>query len=298
MFKTSNFKSFLVAFTVVLCTVVACDDFDPATGLNGTQADVRTMLQTGDVTQRATISSDNFKFISNRGVKVSTPPNSFVSASTGDVVTGMIDFEMTELFTKSEILRYGIPTQTDDAILESDGEFLFAASQNGEGLRLASGSSLTVTVPNSEPNPDMQLFTAAEGTWWPLDSSLGVNASSDSSVVVGYDFELSRLSWVNIDYFTKFDRPLTDIDICVPDGYEVGTYVLWIVFQDIDVVLSTDGRNLPIGEDISVVCIAAEDDSTFRIDIEEVTIEEGLKVNLEPKRESAEKIIELLKELD
>lgn len=297
MFEKSNLTSSLVAFTFLLLLIYSCDDSDSSLVLNGTKADIEAMLRSEDITQRATIDSDNFRFVSNKGVEVTASPNSFISAKDGSPVTGMIDFEMTELFSKSEILRYGIPTQTADAILESDGEFLFEASQNDEALRMASDFALNVSVPNGDPNPDMETFWEAEGLWWPLSTSLTTSVA-DSSGFSGYTFGTNRLSWINIDYFLKFDLELTDVEVCLPEEYENEGYILWFVFRDRDVVLSGVGQNLPIGEVVSIVCIAAENEESFLIDIEEVTIEDNLKVNLEPKRASIERIIELLKELD
>ncbi len=295
MFQTSIF-TFL---SVLLLLLFSCnDDFDPTTELNGTRSDIISMLQSEDIIQRASIDSDNFTFESNKGAIVTAEASSFVFKDSGTLATGMIDFEVTELYTKSEIMQYGIATQTANSILESDGEFLFSASQNGQSLRLANGKALDLTVPNPNPNPGMELFTLGEGVWWPLGDAPNIITTNEIDSFSGYECFVERLDWVNIDYFTKFDLELTDISICLPEGYEDDKISLWIVFRDIDVVLNSSGENLPIGEVVSIVCIAAEDEDTFRIDIQEVTIEEGLKVNLDPKEESAENIKKLLKELD
>jgi len=47
-----------------------------------------------------------------------------------------------------------------------------------------------------------------------------------------------------------------------------------------------------------VVCIVTDEDDNVRIDIQVVALEEGLKVNLDPQLESADRNKELLKELD
>jgi len=296
MFKTSKIVLLVVALIPILFFFISCDDDgNSVSDLTGTRADISAMLQSDDIVQRVSLDSDDFRYVSNAGNLISAEPNSFIFRNGGALVTGMIDFELTELFSKSEILRYGIPTQTTDAILESDGEFLFAASQNGEPLRLASGKDLNVIVPNPEPNPQMELFREGEGLWWPLGDSLNViNVDGISA----YDFSFDRLDWVNIDYFTKFDLELTDISICLPGEYEDENIALFIVFRDMDVVLSSSGQNLPVGEVVSIVCLAAVDEDTFRIDIQEVTVEKDLKVNLDPKEESVETIKKLIKELD
>jgi len=294
-----NTSKFLFLFLILGALFSCKDDFDPLTELNGTPADVMAMLQSEDVTQRARIDSDNFTFTSRAGNTFSAEPNSFVFED-GTLVTGMIDFELTELYTKSDILRYGIPTMTfNSEILESDGEFLFVASQDDRELRLASGKRLDMVVRNPEPNPGMQLFQEVEGLWGATD--IPVNTFVVGDTVGGfprYETFSDRLEWVNIDYFTKFDLDLTDISICLPEGYKEDQVAVWIIFKEYDVVLPSGGRNLPIGEEVYVVCIAAENEDTFRLDIQEITVAEDLKVNLEPKRTSEEDIKQRLAELD
>lgn len=299
MFQISRFTLLFVVLLPILFLFSSCNDgFDPTLDLNGSKSDIISMLQSEDIIQRASIDSDNFTFVSRKGTIVKADANSFVFTASGKLATGMIDFEMTELFTKSEILRYGIVTQSFSSILESDGEFFFSASQNGQPLRLASNKSLNLLVPNSNPNSEMSLFSIVEGSWLPEDNILNILVSDIPDGFNGYEFFVNRLDWVNIDYFTKFDLDLTDISICLPDGYLDANITSWIVFRDIDIVLSSSGKSLPIGEVVSIVCIAAVDEDTFRLDIQEVTIEEGLKVNLSPKKESIENIKKLLQKLD
>lgn len=299
MFKICKFTLLLVLLVPFLSTFSSCsDDFDPIRDLNGTRSDIMSMLQSEDIVQRANIDSDNFTFYSKMGTRVTAEPNSFVFTESGALATGMIDFEMTELFTKSEILQYGIVTQSLNSILESDGEFLFSASQNGKPLRLADDKALQIIVPNPNPKPGMELFVVGEGAWLPTENGLTISESNNQNAFSGYEFFINRLEWVNIDYFTKFEQELTDISITLPTGYEDNKISLWIVFRDLDVVLSSGGRNLPIGEVVSIICLVAEDEDTFRIDIQEVTVAEGLTVNLSPKEESEENIKKLLKDLD
>ncbi len=296
----------VLPFLMICLFFMACDDdvnFDASTDLNGTRSDIRSMLSSIDITQRASLETDNFRFVSEAGTIITAAPDAFVFQD-GTPCTGTIDFELTELFTKSQILQYGIQTMTyDGEILESDGEFLFKASQNDQPLRLANGRNLDLLVPNSNPNSSMQLFSAIEGAWGlspdiPVNIIELENPDSINDFFLGYETFSPDLDWVNIDYFTKFDTPLTDVSLCLPADYADQSVMTWVVFKDLDIVLQTDGRFLPIGEDIYVIVIAAEDEDTFRLDIQEVTVEEDLKVNLDPERTSIEDIKERLMELD
>ena len=144
----------------------------------------------------------------------------------------------------------------------------------------------------------MEIFFESENTWWPQGDTLEIINSSNVDGFNGYYFGFDRLGWANIDYFTKFDLDFTDISICLPEGYRDERIAVWIVFKDHDIVLNSYGENLPIGEAIDIICIAAEDEETFRIDIQEATVHVGLKVNLNPQIQSVEQIKALLKELD
>ena len=298
MSNSTIFRSSFFLLTFILFLSSSCSDKDQSVLLSGTKTDILSMLQSEDITQRTSVASNNFIVHTERGTSIRAEPNSFVYEGSGALASGFIDFEVIELFTKSEILQYGIETRSNNSIIESDGEFLFSASQNGQSLRLANNKVLSLIVPNSNPNPGMELFGAGEGAWWPLGDSLNTFVSNGPDSFNAYGFDFDRLDWVNIDYFTKFDLDLTDISICLPEGYEENRIFSWVVFKNIDVVLNSSGESLPIGEVVSIVCIAAENENTFRIDIQEVTVEVGLKVNLNPQVKSVESIKDLLKGLD
>ena len=283
-------------FSLILLLITSCrDNFDPQTELNGSTSDILAMLREDLNTQTASIDSDNFSFISDRGAIVTAEPFSFIFKDDGSLCSGLIDFEFVEIYTKSDILRFGIPTWTlSGEILESDGEFNFAASQNGRDLILADDKSLTLRVPNPEPNTDMQLFEQIEFSWNAVDSLI-----TDE---FGYEAGILNLDWVNIDYFTKFDDELTDVIVELPTGYDRTNTLGFAVFEDLNIVLPLWGdplnAKLPIGEKVTFVAISSEDENTFRFDSSDQTITEDLLVMLDPIRTSIEKIKAFLAALD
>ena len=305
----SNFKIYSLLGIVIttLFFLASCkndDDFDPSSDLNGTTSDIRAMLRSEDITQRATIPSDNFFFVSEAGAVVTAAPNSFVS-SDGTIYNGNIDFEFSEMYTKSAILRYGIQTLTlDEQILESDGEFHIQAFENSNRLTLANDRRLNLRVPNEDPNDLMELFNGVE-LWWAPDPNSELTTIEDSLGFVVYEALLDDMGWVNIDYFTKFDNVLTDVTVELEEGYTARNTNVFAIFKDRDIVLSmynfnTENFNtmLPVGESVYFVAIAAAEDDSFRYAEKREDIETGLIVNLDPRQKSIDDLKDCLEDLD
>jgi len=283
------------------------DDFDPTTGLKGTVNDIEKMLRTDDIVQRVSIPVDNFDFKSIHNTTLWAPPNSFIFEDNGAQCIGKIDLEFTELFTKSEILRYGIPTITlDNKIIESDGEFLLSVSQGNRKVKLAPQKKIALSVSNDNPNNQMELFSAIENSWRPVGDELGtinvVNTSNDFFVNVGYGLELNSFRWVNIDYFTKFDRPLTKTSVVLPKGYDNNNTLIFAVFVDLNIVIPIFGNGysamLPIDQKVNFVAISAESNNEFRFDIKKVIIKDNLTLSMNPTKSSESQIKKALKSLD
>ena len=314
----SNYKNFIMqikaiftALYFLILTILipfSCtDNFDPATGLNGTVNNIEKMLKSDDIIQRVSLPVTDFNLNTRNSTRIWALPNSFVFEDNGTLCTGNIDFEITELFTKSEILRYGIPTITlDNKIIESDGEFLFSASQGNRKVKLAPQKKIILSVSNDTPNNKMELFTAIENTWRTAGDELNpiniVNVPNDVFNNIGYGLELNSFRWVNIDYFTKFEKPLTATTIVLPTGYNNNNTKLFAVFADLNIVMPIYGNNytvmLPVDQKVNFVVISAESNDEFRFEIKKEIIKDKLKVSMNPKRTSESQIKKALKSLD
>ena len=96
----TKFQIFLVA--ALLFLLISCSDSDQVKVLYGTKEDIMTMLQSDDITQRASINSNSAIFYTEKGGQNTMNTNNlFVFEENGNTVTGMIDFEVLELYTKS-----------------------------------------------------------------------------------------------------------------------------------------------------------------------------------------------------
>lgn len=300
--------NFMYLLILTLLIPFSCTDrFDPTTGLNGTVNDIEKMLKTDDIVQRVSLPVANFEFKTKNNTWINALPNSFIYEDDGKPCTGNIDIEIMELFTKSEILRYGIPTITlDNKIIESDGEFLFSASQGNRKAKLAPQKKIILSVSNDNPNNKMELFTAIENAWRTAGDELNpiniVNAPNDVFNNIGYGLELNSFNWVNIDYFTKFDKPLTAVTIVLPSGYSKNNTKVFAVFVEMNIVIPIFGNSytvmLPVDQKVNFVVISAENDSEFRFEVRKEMIKNNLTVSMNPKRTSESQIKKALKSLD
>jgi len=300
-----NFIYFMIL--TVLIPYSCTDHFDPTTGLNGTVNDVEKMLKADDIVQRVSLPVANFEYKTRNNTWINALPNSFIYEDDGKPCTGNINIEITELFTKSEILRYGIPTITlDNKIIESDGEFLFSVSQGNRKVKLAPQKNIILSVKNENPNNQMELFSAIENAWRPVGDefvpiTIVNNANSDFRNI-GYGLELNSFKWVNIDYFSKFDKPLVTTKIVLPKGYNNNNTKVFAIFADLNIVIPIYGNMysimLPVDQKVNFVVISAENDNEFRFEVKKEMIKNNLTVSMNPKRTSESQIKKALKSLD
>jgi hypothetical protein len=62
----------------------------------------------------------------------------------GSIISGSVEIRIVELFTKGEVLLYGIPTYNREKFLSTGGEFYVSATQNGKPLQLRPGMPVRI----------------------------------------------------------------------------------------------------------------------------------------------------------
>ena len=95
------------------------------------------------------------------GTKVIVPDNVFRKRN-GSPVFGLIQFELTEYYQKSDFVLNDLHTMSGDRIIESGGTVYLKATQNGNELVLKEGEELRIKLPSSAPKSDMQAFFGVE----------------------------------------------------------------------------------------------------------------------------------------
>ena len=209
--------------------------------------------------------------VGQKGTRITIAPNSFVHQN-GQAVSGDVDFELQEIFDVGEMIGSGLTTTSEDKLLVSGGELYLNATQKGNPLKLASGSSLGIQVPSNNPDPQMKLFVGSGSPdssnfdWQAINNP--VQSCNDSiTQFFGYCFDISQLfNYINCDYFQNDPRPLTDVEIKVPATYNDTNTVVFIHVPSINSIAKIyhyqngsfwvdGGYKLPVGLSVNFVAV-------------------------------------------
>jgi len=311
-------KKLLFAFSISIFIVISCsedlpyvNEDVPAT-INGNITELFKDLQPPIETFNAD-SDDEIRLISDSRTVYCFPKEAFETLD-GTPVSGNVDIEITEMYTKSSIIMYGIHTESNGQILESDGEFNIEASKDGQALQLRDGLRFKIQKQDDDPDPRMLLFEGSEdGTTWDLASpdSTGVQRSEwfiDSTAIgFGYECFPEGLGYVNIDYFTKFDTENTRVEVTLPAGYSNMNSAVIAVFKDYRVVVNLQGDPdgqvfyndaFPQEELVEFIVISNVAEDVYHFDSKELTIVADLKLSLDPQLKPLQEIKDYLQSLD
>lgn len=226
---------------------------------------------TNNKVQTFTIDAENGGSITgNEGTAINFSANSFEDQS-GAIVSGDIDLEVIEIFSKAEMITMNKPTMANHpsgglAPLISGGQFKITASQNGEELDLREGFNYYVNAPAPDGvDPNMEVFYGED------ESDTVVWNQADSSLVFGQGNEymayFDSLNWVNLDYFMNQQGQQTTVQVEVPQGFNSQNCALFISFDGLNslatlnngtdnVFTSGSYYTLPVGIDVHFVALS------------------------------------------
>jgi hypothetical protein len=185
------------------------------------------------------------------GTVVKIAPNSFVDKN-GEVVKGDVEFEMKEMYSKSDMILSNAHTVCNDQVLKSGGEVFIGASRNGEPLILAHDKPMSVGFPTISKEP-MQLFNGEPNNSsvnWNLSSPTEVTPIADpnSSTGYSYNFTSSNMNWLNCDAFTNRRsnsfgplNPTTKVNVRLPNRYDSTNTAVFLVYKGQNSVTKFDG---------------------------------------------------------
>lgn len=203
------------------------------------------------------------------GTKLTFYANSFVDAQ-GNVVTGQVDFELQEIYSKADMIwSERMTVASNGQLLESGGEFLLSASSGGQEVFLNQDYFMEVPISSATSSPwQMELFTSTEmdSTWTPADSTwVGVDTATNN-----YQFNFDSLTWINCDYFIGTANSTTGFSVApsISAGVNLTDVEAYVVFNNINSVASfyynaatnsfTCPYALPIGESVTVVIVGMD----------------------------------------
>jgi len=195
----------------------------------------------------------------------------------------LITLVIIRAYKKDQMVRNLISTNSENSVLESAGMMHVAAFCDGKPLTLAPGKNYTIQIPVKDAslvNPNMEMFYGEETkygiNWVEADQNPSiadnvfvteweVRDSSGGGAVVGIECFPERLSWVNCDYFLKFenmDKTEPCLEIEVTGSNDKIVLNPFIVFHDLNVVIAPCCQSsnnkvcfnaIPIGENVTYV---------------------------------------------
>lgn len=220
--------------------------------------------------QRFSISPNTTQTVTGaNGTKLTFYANSFVDAQ-GNVVTGQVDFELQEIYSKGDMIwSERMTVASNGQLLESGGEFFLSASSGGQEVFLNQDYFMEVPISNATSSPwQMELFTSTEmdSTWTPADSTwVGIDTSTNN-----YQFNFDSLTWINCDYFIGTANTTTGFSVAprIASGVNLTDVRAYVVFNNINSVASfyydaatnsfACSYPLPIGESVTVVIVGMD----------------------------------------
>lgn len=96
--------------------------------------------------------------ISPQGLVVIVPPGSFVTDKEE------VMFQMKELYDRSDMLKYNMPTITKNGPLETAGSFSINATSSGRAVRVQPNTSFEVLLPTTRRDKEMGVYSGSGGT--------------------------------------------------------------------------------------------------------------------------------------
>ncbi len=241
------------------------------------------------------------------GMTVTVPANAFTDKD-GNAVTGDIDFDIIEIYEKSDMIFSEKPTISNGNVLISGGEFSFTATKDGEELQLKDNTTINVNSPTSSMDPSMSLFIGGEDpatgefNWEQLFGNNQLDSANSQAAI--YVFDIDTLGWINVDKF--YGGSTTSITVNLEEGFTIDQAHTFVVFDNLQSVIGLYGAgsatsytpsNMPLSEDITVLCVAAKDGRLYVAE-ESLTITTNATVDLSFSEMTEEQLETLIESMD
>lgn len=249
-----------------------------------------------------------FTITGNKGTRVQFPANAFVDGS-GNIVSGHVQVTLKEVLSKKDVLLSGVWTESNGQLLESGGELLVQAKQDGQELNInpaLGDKGIQVEVPKVMNDQDMGLFVqgrrdqgqqggGASGggqepqnpnTWIPAPYYPFGNGPNS------YIFTLPGFTWVNCDRFYSDPNPKTTVTVlpAFQDNNQVTDLQVILVFKNISTVITfpynysiqkfeSYHNSLPVGAQAELVVIGKDSDGFIQFGTQSITISANMHID-------------------
>lgn len=137
-----------------------------------------------------------------KGSQFYFPPSSLVHQD-GSPVSGNVQVEIREYMNKADMLFSGVTVTSGNALLESGGMFYIMPRQNGEELKLKSGSTFQIFIPKANAGNEAMDFWNGEPN---LDDSLNkIDWEKQDSVPIKQVRDTVQGQGQRTTYFAQFN---------------------------------------------------------------------------------------------
>ncbi len=280
-----------IGISLLLMALSSCDDSETPAKPTPDAAALQAMTDENieAKTQHFTIDATTGGQIKGtQGTIVEFPASAFLTAANG-VVTGTVDIELIEIYTRSSMLltqkaTIGKKDNGDKDVLISGGEFYVNVTKDGNVLKPE--STYTIIVPTNNtggPDVEMNMFNGVEecendtcNMVWveQKDRKIEIGEFQDvGGVFSAYYAIQSKFGWTNIDKWYNDPRTKTTIFVEVPEGYDNTNCALFIVYDGEPTALGRfdkydDETNrftehyglIPIGLNVHIILVSIIDD--------------------------------------
>jgi hypothetical protein len=237
-------------------------------------------------------------------------PPDFVDLSVYPCPSGFFTMEVVVCDTKGEIFLAGIPTVSEEKLLESRIEFNLQIKDGTTPVRLAHGKQIRILVNDPDPRDRMELFYGDEtnqewiqvdqnpDTWDNVFSSEWWLQDSSQQIVSGFGYECfsDSTDWINVDVFFEIPNDqLTNVCLNLPEEFTNTNTAVFMVFDNYKSILEMRGDPelmqfcepygaTPIGFNVTFVVIAEMGEDNYFFTTKSTTITSNHFETLEPKR--------------
>lgn len=189
----------------------------------------------------------------------------------GDTVGLPYTVKLVELYTPKDMIYYQMPTVASDTILETDGEIRLRAFKDGIELKLVTGCSWAIKMPNAAPKNYMRAFygypTSNYVNWTDNPASLGVSTNFTpvfTTSVNAYLNSIVKLGWVNcgIGRGSSNNHILTFAS-STDNLTNVAIFIYFPATKTVMQAYNSTSSSIPDGSAVKIVAIAVDANGTL-----------------------------------
>ena len=198
----------------------------------------------------------------------------------GDTIPFPYSLKLIELYTYKDMILFQMPSLSGTDILETGGEIKVRACHAGNELVVIPGKFYPVVLSTTPTVSNMKVYQGNH----PNDEYGDWNLSSDGSSVADtgrYGLGLAKLGWQNCG---KLGASAGTTDIIFTTDKQGGEFIsLFLAGQNYHGMLQGSDlkiENAPIGESITVVAMAMDQNDNYYIHKQTITVTAGLTIPL------------------